>query len=211
MRGTKKASRAKHSAKFAAVETLYDGYHFRSRLEARWAVVFNFMGVAYQYEPFSVKYTHKRRKFSYWPDFVLEGVHFLPYYFDTAERKGSVFMEVKHREYPATTKDISKWRALKSRTQNFAVAKGLGYFAGDGVFGVDDMKVEYYNGTPDNGLQPFEEPLGMFSCPRCNTIWLEFVTVPEWWYCPLCTYEHDLTAEFNRAYEASISHEYIDA
>ena len=34
-----------------AIETSYDGYRFRSRLEARWAVFFNAAGIEYQYEP----------------------------------------------------------------------------------------------------------------------------------------------------------------
>lgn len=33
-----------------AIETKYDGYHFRSRIEARWAVVFNALGQPYEYE-----------------------------------------------------------------------------------------------------------------------------------------------------------------
>ncbi len=33
-----------------AIETHYDGHHFRSRLEARWAVFFNAMGIDYRYE-----------------------------------------------------------------------------------------------------------------------------------------------------------------
>lgn len=33
------------------IETIYDGYRFRSRLEARWAVFFNAAGIRYQYEP----------------------------------------------------------------------------------------------------------------------------------------------------------------
>jgi len=34
-----------------AIETVYKGYKFRSRLEARWAVFFDAMGVPYEYEP----------------------------------------------------------------------------------------------------------------------------------------------------------------
>lgn len=34
-----------------AIETLYNGYRFRSRLEARWAVFFDTLGVEYKYEP----------------------------------------------------------------------------------------------------------------------------------------------------------------
>lgn len=33
-----------------AIETCYDGYRFRSRLEARWAVFFNALGIAWEYE-----------------------------------------------------------------------------------------------------------------------------------------------------------------
>lgn len=34
-----------------AIETIYNGYKFRSRLEARWAVFFDECGIEYQYEP----------------------------------------------------------------------------------------------------------------------------------------------------------------
>lgn len=34
-----------------AIETLYKGYKFRSRLEARWAVFFDALGVEWEYEP----------------------------------------------------------------------------------------------------------------------------------------------------------------
>lgn len=33
-----------------AIETLYEGYRFRSRLEARWAVFFDALGIKYLYE-----------------------------------------------------------------------------------------------------------------------------------------------------------------
>lgn len=33
------------------IETFYNGYRFRSRLEARWAVFFDAAGIAYEYEP----------------------------------------------------------------------------------------------------------------------------------------------------------------
>jgi len=34
-----------------AIETVYNGYRFRSRLEARWAVFFDTLGIEYKYEP----------------------------------------------------------------------------------------------------------------------------------------------------------------
>ena len=38
-------------AEIKAIETEYNGYKFRSRLEARWAVFFDALGVKYEYEP----------------------------------------------------------------------------------------------------------------------------------------------------------------
>lgn len=39
------------SKKIKPINTFYDGHWFRSRLEARWAVVFKTLGVPYEYEP----------------------------------------------------------------------------------------------------------------------------------------------------------------
>ncbi|MEU3907244.1 hypothetical protein AB0F20_26065 [Streptomyces goshikiensis] len=54
-----------------AIETLYAGHRFRSRLEARWAVFFDTMGIRWEYEPqgYAVGPDGKRRP--YLPDFWL--------------------------------------------------------------------------------------------------------------------------------------------
>ena len=49
-----------------AIETVYNGYRFRSRLEARWAVFFDAMGIKYEYEPEGYNLPRKQR---YLPDF----------------------------------------------------------------------------------------------------------------------------------------------
>jgi len=36
--------------KITAIETVYKGYHYRSRLEARWAVFFDALNIPYEYE-----------------------------------------------------------------------------------------------------------------------------------------------------------------
>ena len=38
-------------AEIKAIETFYNGFRFRSRLEARWAVFFDAIGFEYEYEP----------------------------------------------------------------------------------------------------------------------------------------------------------------
>jgi len=40
----------KKKFKVKAIETRFDGYHFRSRIEARWAIFFKTCGVRYEYE-----------------------------------------------------------------------------------------------------------------------------------------------------------------
>jgi hypothetical protein len=42
---------SKKSQKVKPIETVYNGYKFRSRLEARWAVFMDVMGWPYEYEP----------------------------------------------------------------------------------------------------------------------------------------------------------------
>lgn len=51
-----------------AIQTHYNGYHFRSRLEARWAVFFDALGVRYEYEPEGYELSNGLR---YLPDFYL--------------------------------------------------------------------------------------------------------------------------------------------
>src|ERR1700742_1064921 len=92
-----------------AIETFYDGYKFRSRLEARWAVFFNEMGWNYEYES---------------EGFLLEdGTPYLPdFYLPTIY----TWVEVKP-DYP-TEEDIRKC-ALFSKglgnTGNVVLVNGL--------------------------------------------------------------------------------------
>lgn len=53
-----------------AIQTRYKGYHFRSRLEARWAVFFDALGITWQYEPEGFELPDGTR---YLPDFFLPG------------------------------------------------------------------------------------------------------------------------------------------
>lgn len=54
-----------------AIETNYKGYRFRSRLEARWAVFFDSLGVKWQFEPEGYELGELGR---YLPDFFLPEV-----------------------------------------------------------------------------------------------------------------------------------------
>lgn len=49
--------------------TVFDGYRFRSRLEARWAAFFKAMKWTYQYEPEGFRIN----SYTYLPDFLVDG------------------------------------------------------------------------------------------------------------------------------------------
>lgn len=55
-------------SQFTAIQTEYNGYLFRSRLEARWAVFFDAMGIEYEYEPEGIVLSDGSL---YLPDFYL--------------------------------------------------------------------------------------------------------------------------------------------
>lgn len=55
------------------IETYYNGYRFRSRLEARWAVFFDSLGIVYEYEPQGFNIGHNER---YLPDFYLPNLNY---------------------------------------------------------------------------------------------------------------------------------------
>jgi len=70
-----------------AIETVFDGYRFRSRLEARWAVFFKTAGIRYIYEPECFRLPSGKL---YLPDFYLPDVNMR-----TTEDKGGIYVEVK--------------------------------------------------------------------------------------------------------------------
>jgi len=73
--------------KIGAIETVYDGYRFRSRLEARWAVFFKAAGIRYIYEPECFRLSSGEL---YLPDFYLPDVNMR-----TTEDMGGIYVEAK--------------------------------------------------------------------------------------------------------------------
>lgn len=66
------------------IETYYNGYRFRSRLEARWAVFFDAAGVRYEYEPQGFVLPSGNK---YLPDFLVHGI--------VGRDEGDLWIEVK--------------------------------------------------------------------------------------------------------------------
>ena len=70
------------------IETIYKGYRFRSRLEARWAVFFVAAGIKWEYEPQGFELPSGKR---YLPDFLIHNV----YDTRTGKTYDSLWVEVK--------------------------------------------------------------------------------------------------------------------
>jgi len=78
-------------SRIQAIETEYKGYHFRSRLEARWAVFFDTLGIQWKYESEGYETSYGDR---YLPDFVLTGYGGRRWTADGGEQ-GDVYVEIK--------------------------------------------------------------------------------------------------------------------
>ena len=74
-------------AMIKAIQTEYNGIKFRSRLEARWAVFFDAVGVTWEYEPEGFELSNGIR---YLPDFLLHGVEGRG-----SNENGDLYIEVK--------------------------------------------------------------------------------------------------------------------
>lgn len=74
------------------IETHYAGCHFRSRLEARWAVFFDTLGIQWQYEPQG--FEHEDGTGRYLPDFQLDNVHLIDPW-DPKHSRSPIYVEVK--------------------------------------------------------------------------------------------------------------------
>jgi hypothetical protein len=87
-----------------AIQTKYKGYRFRSRLEARWAVFFDTLGLKWEYEK---------------EGFDLDGTYYLPDFWLPQVR---VWVEVKGGEF--TAEQMNLCAALAVQTRNDVVMLG---------------------------------------------------------------------------------------
>jgi len=83
------------------IETVYNGYRFRSRLEARWAVFFKAVGLEYQYEP---------------EGFEMDGIRYLPdFYLPSIDR----WFEIKGKAL--SVEEIKKCEEFCLRKDNYGI------------------------------------------------------------------------------------------
>jgi hypothetical protein len=93
--------------RIAAIETQYKGYRFRSRLEARWAVFFDALGIRWEYELEGFDLPDAGR---YLPDFYLPG--------------SGVFFEVKG-EKPTDDETLKAYVLARETGKPVVIACGM--------------------------------------------------------------------------------------
>jgi hypothetical protein len=126
-----------------AIETRFRGVHFRSRLEARWAAMFDLLGWRWEYEPVDLA--------GYIPDFVL----MFP--------AGPVLVEVKPAftvealiDAAANKIDRSGW---KTKNNNRALIVGASWHLGGAVEGDPDTDQTVASAYPHLGAMCHGGPI----------------------------------------------------
>jgi hypothetical protein len=144
-----------------AIDTLYNGNYFRSRLEARWAVFFDALGVKYEYEPEGFK---SLKGDMYLPDF------YLPDTYIRGESKG-VYIEIKPESYPKADLMASSFFS-----EPLVLFRGMPHA---NIWGSDYWGYKYHDSR--NGycggyqLTPFWDNYMLFwMCGKCRASKIEF-------------------------------------
>lgn len=115
------------------IETIYKGYRFRSRLEARWAVFFDVLGMKWDYE----KEGYDLGKLGwYLPDF------WLPHSVEELAREGwGLWCEIK--PLPTTDLELQKAIALALHTKhNVLIIQGS---CGQGEYEITKISVVHHD------------------------------------------------------------------
>ena len=148
-------------------ETIYNGYRFRSRLEARWAVFFDKLHITYQYEPEAFVCDDGSQ---YTPDF------FLPNSFMRDKEHKGLYLEIKHFGWnePSQRKYIDRI-STALETQNLLL------ICGDPKDATNTY--EMYEGNEQ--LNPWwDNYMMVICCEKCGALKADFSS--EYMYCPCC-------------------------
>ena len=102
---------AKSNGQIKAIETVYKGYRFRSRLEARWAVFFDALGIHYRYELEGLNTQYGK----YLPDF------WLPHSLEEFAKQGWGFWVEIKSILPNEPEKLNRFIAAAYETQTNAL------------------------------------------------------------------------------------------
>jgi hypothetical protein len=164
------------------IETEYKGYLFRSRLEARWPVFFDFVNIEWDYEKEGYEIAGQR----YLPDF------WLPEVTPRGMKPPGVFVEIKP-QIMLSRKDEKKLLALSlyKPVYCFFGLPGPHY----GMF--HDSGHEYTRGHASDSYMAFVH------CSYCNCVKIDYGE-SNYCYCPECgSPAHSESSKLMIAYKAA--------
>jgi len=144
------------------IETIYNGYRFRSRLEARWAVFFDALGVPYEYEPEGL---------------CINGINYLPdFYLPDCKQ----FFEVKGI---MSDEDKEKINALINAGYSVTVGYNNGEFIACDYW-EDVWDPSQYMEDHKTFFEQTEGESLLCRCPHCGKYW--FMGSMGIWTCQCC-------------------------
>jgi hypothetical protein len=149
-----------------SLDTHYDGYKFRSRTEARWAVFFNNLQVQYQYEPEGFKFDDGE---CYLPDFYLPNVG------NRSTDIDGIWVEVKGQAEPMHELDALDTASKLAELTGEAVAVLCGPLANGEEFQPEESG--HFEADPlDDGTVAVDNHMRWLKCHngRCRAVKYEF-------------------------------------
>ena len=147
------------------IETEYNGYRFRSRLEARWAVFFDTAGIPYEYEPEGFVLSDGTM---YLPDFYLKDQ-------DTFFECKGVMSSVDKHKIEMLAKDTGKEIVIGYSDLAFSVAWWM----------ADPTEEEIRNGSDAKaGILENNKDCWLCKCRKCGKLY--FIETWGSWACRCC-------------------------
>lgn len=128
------------------IETIYNNYHFRSRIKARWAVFFDALGMKYQYEP---------------KGYDLDGSWYLPDFFLPDQ---DCWIEIKGKK-PSKEEQVLAVTLAKATEKNV-------YIFFDGIPSLDDMPDDCAEVFFPDGYMDFSH--WWCECSQCHKVGIQF-------------------------------------
>ncbi len=188
-----------------AKPTFYNGYLFRSKLEAKWAVFFDKLRIPYRYEPEAFLCEDGSQ---YTPDF------YLPESYLRGRPKG-LYLEIKPLgwERDRGYQDRIASAFMDGRDED-GCPKGAGLvlFIGDPLDIVIDGEWRHdWRENPNEQLSPWwDNYMMLVFCESCNVLKAEF-SEGNYMYCPVCGKDRDLdkisaAAEYARQFRFEYVH-----
>lgn len=168
-----------------AKKTLYNGYKFRSKLEAKWAVFFDLCGIKYDYEPEAFICFDGSQ---YTPDFFLYDVSLRSDY-----TISGVFVEIK----PQNFNDYDR----KYQERISSAVETLIVLVGDPVYSTDQTERPNFQYSP-----VWDSAMILMYCENCNKFKFDYGTNSKY-HCNKC----DAHMTDGGMYDSNIKHNALKA